>query len=712
MAKNLVIVESPAKAKTIGKILGKDFTVKASAGHVRDLPKKGLGVDVKKRFAPQYVVLEEKEKVVKDLQDAAEDAKEIYLAPDPDREGEAIAWHLSTLLAAAKKPVRRIEFNEITKDAILRAVKNPRDIDMQRVNAQQARRVLDRLVGYKISPLLWQKVKRGLSAGRVQSVAVRLICDREKEIQAFVAQEYWTISAELLKEKFAFVADLAKWQGKKPEITGEQEAMRIKDALAKATYKVAKLQTRESKRRPSAPFTTSSLQQECSRRFGFTVKRTMALAQQLYEGMEIGEEGAVGLITYMRTDSVRVAAEAQEEAEKFIVARFGKEYKPEERRVYASKKGAQEAHEAIRPTSILRTPDQLKKQLTPDQAKLYKVVWERFCASQMADARLSVTSVEIAAAEGVFRASDTLVVFPGYQAAYQETAEEDAAEEEKQVKLPPLKEGEVLGLKQLLPKQHFTQAPPRFTEATLVRTLEELGIGRPSTYAPTIATVQERGYVERDAKALKPTDLGLAVNDQLVSHFPDIVDVAFTSRMEQNLDDIEDGGQQWEVLIEGFYGPFQQTLKKAEQEMQAIALPSGESCVNCGKQMMIRSGRFGDYLACEDYPTCKTTKPIVKKLDMKCKKDSCEGEIVIKRTRTGKTFYGCNKYPECNWTSWDEPTMHLCQKCNTYMVKKFSRAKGRPFLLCSNQECKHIQNMPSQKKAKEGEEPAEELAEA
>ncbi|MBM3275126.1 MAG: type I DNA topoisomerase, partial [Candidatus Sericytochromatia bacterium] len=395
-----------------------------------------------------------------------------------------------------------------------------------------------------------------------------------------------------------------------------------------------------------------------------------------------------------------------EEAQKFILEKFGKEYKPDERRVYASKKGAQEAHEAIRPTSIYRTPESLKKHLTPDQFKAYKVIWERFAASQMADARLSTTSAEIAAAEGIFRAADTTVVFPGYQAAYQETAEEDAAEGEKQVKLPPLKEGEVVKLKDLESKQHFTQPPPRFTEATLVRTMEEQGIGRPSTYAPTIATIQDRDYIEKDGKALKPTELGVAVNDQLVCHFPDIVDIAFTSKMEQNLDDIEDGDRQWEALIEEFYAPFLATLKKAEVEMQPVPLPSGESCATCGKQMMIRSGRFGDYLACEDYPTCKTTKPIVKKLDMTCKKDSCEGEIVIKRTRTGKTFFGCNKYPECNWTSWDEPTMHNCQKCNTYLVKKFSRAKGRPFLLCSNQECKNIQNMPSQRKAKESEDSA------
>ncbi len=703
MSKTLVIVESPAKAKTIEKILGKDFMVRASAGHVRDLPKKSLGVDVKNDFHPQYVVMEEKEKVVHDLKAAAKEAEEVYLAPDPDREGEAIAWHLATILQALKVPMRRIEFNEITRDAVLRAVRNPRDIDMQRVNAQQARRVLDRLVGYKISPLLWAKVKRGLSAGRVQSVAVRILCDREAEIEAFVAQEYWTIEAELAKAKQSFVAELVRWKGVKPEISGGEQAQAITKALEAASYSVAKVQTREQKRQPAAPFTTSTLQQEASRRFGFAVKRTMAIAQQLYEGLDLGSQGHVGLITYMRTDSVRIADEAYEEATAYIRERYGADYLPPSRRVYASRKGAQEAHEAIRPTSIHRTPDSLKDHLTVEQLKLYRVIWERFCASQMSNARLEVTTVDIAASEGLLRATDTKVVFGGYQAAYQETAEEDV-EPERQVKLPQLAEGESLNLKQILPKQHFTQPPPRFSEATLVKTLEELGVGRPSTYAPTIATIQDRDYVEKDGKALKPTVLGRNVNDQLVRHFPDIVDTHFTSKMEQDLDEVEDGHRDWVALLSGFYQPFMETLARAEEEMQAIAIPSGEACPTCGKQLLIKSGRFGDFMACEDYPACKTTKPIVKKLGMKCLREGCEGEIIEKRTRTGKTFYGCNTWPACDWKSWGEPTPHKCPKCQTYMTRQRSKAKGRPFLLCANPECKNITNVPSAKKPLPGQE--------
>ncbi|MBU6428568.1 MAG: type I DNA topoisomerase, partial [Cyanobacteria bacterium REEB65] len=587
MSKSLVIVESPAKAKTIEKILGKDFTVKASAGHVRDLPKKSLGVDVKRDFHPQYVVMEEKEKVVNDLKLAAKEARDVYLAPDPDREGEAIAWHLSNILQAVQVPMRRIEFNEITKDAVLRAIRNPRDIDMQRVNAQQARRVLDRLVGYKISPLLWSKVKRGLSAGRVQSVAVRLICDREAEIEAFVPQEYWSIDVELAKATATFVAELVRWNGAKVEIHDEQTASAIAAALKSAPYTVAKLQVREQKRQPAAPFTTSTLQQEASRRFGFAVKRTMAIAQQLYEGLDLGAEGHIGLITYMRTDSVRIADEAYEEAKDYIGERFGKAYLPDSRRVYASKKGAQEAHEAIRPTSIRRTPESLKGHLTPEQFKIYKLVWERLCASQMANAKLEVTTAEITAADGLVRATDTKLTFPGYQAAYQEIVDEET-EAERQVKLPALAEGEILALRRVLPKQHFTQPPPRFTEATLVKTLEELGVGRPSTYAPTIATIQEREYVEREGKAIKPTELGKRVNDQLVRHFPDIVDTHFTSKMEQDLDEIEEGQRDWVALLAAFYGPFTQTLARAEQEMQAIAIPSGENCPNCGKQLVLK----------------------------------------------------------------------------------------------------------------------------
>ncbi len=712
-AKSLVIVESPAKAKTIAKILGKDFFVKASAGHVRDLPKKGLGVDVKRNFQPQYEVLAEKAKVVNELREAALEAKDIYLAPDPDREGEAIAWHLANILEDVSKPLRRIEFNEITKDAILRAIQHPRDIDQPRVNAQQARRVLDRLVGYKISPLLWQKVRRGLSAGRVQSVAVRLICDREDEIRKFQPKEYWTLTAELLKgaAKTAFPAELARWKAKKPDIGSQAESDAIVAALSGAEYVVSKVATKEQKRQPSAPFITSTLQQEASRRYGFTVKRTMTLAQQLYEGIELGSEGPVGLITYMRTDSVRIADEAWEEASQYIAERYGKQYLPPSRRQYASKKGAQEAHEAIRPTSITRTPESVKSHLTPDQFKLYRVIWERFAASQMANATLAVTSVDITAGDGIFRASDTKVVFAGYQAVYMETPEDDEEAEKKPSKLPDLKEGDKLKLKALSPKQHFTQPPPRFTEATLVRTLEEKGIGRPSTYAPTIATVQDRGYVEKDGRALKPTELGMQVNEQLVQHFPDIVDVNFTADMEDKLDSVETGEREWQLIISNFYEPFQQTLKTAAKEMKPVAIPSGENCENCGAEMLIKSGRFGEFMACSKYPECKTTKPIIKKVGVACKTPGCTGDIIIKRTRTGKTFYGCSKYPECTFTSWDQPTDTHCVKCSTYMVIKRSKA-GRSFLLCTNADCKNIQNLPKKAASADGKGGSEEGSES
>lgn len=696
----LVIVESPAKAKTIGKILGKDFEVKASAGHVRDLPKKGLGVDVKKNFTPQYEILDEKQDIVKDLQEAARAAKAVYLAPDPDREGEAIAWHLSTLLGNQDKPIRRIEFNEITKDAILRAVTHPRDIDLGRVNAQQARRVLDRLVGYKISPLLWQKVRRGLSAGRVQSVAVRLICDREEEIRAFVPKEYWTLGAELQKRQAkgaAFVAHLAKIKGKKSELGSQAEVDELMAGIRGAAFTVAKVAVKEQKRQPAAPFITSTLQQEASRRFGFTVKRTMALAQQLYEGIDLGEEGPVGLITYMRTDSVRIANEAQEECAAYVRERYGADYLPPSPRQYASRKGAQEAHEAIRPTSVRRHPEQLKGSLSADQLKLYRLVWERFTASQMANAVLGVTTVDIEAKYTTFRATDTKVIFAGFQAVYIETVEPEEEEEEKPSKLPDLAEGEILDLKKFDPRQHFTQPPPRYNEATLVKALEEKGIGRPSTYAPTIATIQDRGYVEKEGRSLAPTELGFQVNEQLVKHFPDIVDVGFTSGMEDKLDTVETGEIDWQALIGDFYQPFLATLKVAEKEMKPVALPSGVMCDLCGKEMMIKSGRFGEFLACSGYPECKGTKPLLKKIDVRCKREGCEGDVIVKRTRTGKTFYGCSKYPECTFTSWDQPTDVPCAKCGTWMAIKRSKA-GRSFLLCSNAECKHIQNL-SRKKA-------------
>ncbi|MEB3196838.1 MAG: type I DNA topoisomerase [Candidatus Sericytochromatia bacterium] len=739
MAKNLVIVESPAKAKTIEKILGKDFAVKASAGHVRDLPKKGIGVDVRKNFAPKYEVLPDKLEKVKELQQAAHKAKTIYLAPDPDREGEAIAWHLASILAdtAAETgaSLKRIEFNEITKDAIQRAIKKPRDIDLPRVDAQQARRVLDRLVGYKISPLLWIKVKRGLSAGRVQSVAVRLICDREKEVQAFVPQEYWTIAVDLAAGKSVFATDLVRWQGRRissgkkeqdkakdPEaekgdggkelvIADGLTAQRIQAALEAGTAKVARIVTKESKRQPTPPFITSTLQQEGSRRFGFTVKRTMALAQQLYEGIELGAEGPVGLITYMRTDSIRVAKEAQEEAAGFVTSTWGADYLPTETRAFKSKKGAQDAHEAIRPSSVLRTPESLKKVLKPDQWKLYSLIWQRFLASQMSNALLSTLSVDIEVAEGVLRVTDTKVLFAGYQKVYEELSEDEEAPADAlpPAKLPDLKEGQALTVRSVQPRQHFTQPPPRFTEASLVKAMEAEGIGRPSTYAPTIATIQDRGYVVKEGRALQPTELGNAVNSQLVLHFPEIVDLKFTADMENKLDGVETGGEPWQSLIGNFYKPFNETLKKAAKEMEAIAIPSGEFCDACGKEFVIKSGRYGDFLACSGYPECANKKPYFKKIGMTC--PTCAvGDVIEKRSRMGKTFYGCQRWPDCNFTTWDLPTDQRCEKCQSVMVLKRMLKTGRTYLKCSVKECGHTSYVVKKKAADEaqveGEQPA------
>ncbi|HBN08044.1 MAG TPA: type I DNA topoisomerase [Cyanobacteria bacterium UBA8530] len=707
MAKSLVIVESPAKAKTIEKILGKDFQVKASTGHVRDLPKKGLGVEVRKNFSPKYEVLPEKTNVVEELKEAARSAVSVFLAPDPDREGEAIAWHLAQILEGEAKSLQRIEFNEITKDAILNAIKSPREIDQNRVDAQQARRVLDRLVGYKISPLLWYKVRRGLSAGRVQSVAVRLICDREEEVLAFVPKEYWSISASLQKAtaKTAFSTEVAQLNGKKIDIGNQAAAEKAVDSLQDAAFSVKKVTPKEQKRQPSPPYITSTLQQEGSRRYGFSVKRTMALAQQLYEGIELGTEGPVGLITYMRTDSVRVAQEAQDEARGFVTERYGKDYIPAQKRTYPTKKGAQDAHEAIRPSSVVRTPESMKPFLTPDQNKLYRLIWERFLASQMANAVIKVISVEIDAKHEDFsallRAADSKVVFPGFQAVYTEVTDEE--EVEKKSKLPELTAGEALKLKEVLPKQHFTQAPPRFTEASLVKTLEEKGIGRPSTYAPTISTIIDRGYVEREAKTLKPTELGLQVNEQLVQHFPTIVDIGFTADLENKLDAVEAGEQEWQKLIAAFYKPFQETLKIAAKEMKPVAIPSGENCETCGQPLLIKTGRFGEFLACSGYPECKTTKPLIKKLGVTCRAPECTGDIIIKRSRTGKTFYACSRYPECTFTSWDPPTEQVCPKCSSFMVQKRATKTGRTFLLCSNVECKNILNVKAAKKEEEAE---------
>lgn len=736
--KNLVIVESPAKAKTIKKILGSNYQIKASVGHIRDLPQKKLGVDVKKNYEPSYEIMAGKEKIVNELSEAANQADNVFLAPDPDREGEAIAWHIASILDKPKESIFRIEFNEITKSAILEAVKSPRAIDMNKVNAQQARRILDRLVGYKISPLLWQKVGKGLSAGRVQSVAVRLICDREKEIEAFIAEEYWTISAELAKIKSSnfFIAELTKFNGEKIEINNGEEASKIVEILTKESvdFKVTKVSNRESKRNPQAPFITSSLQREASSRLGYSVKKTMQVAQKLYEGIDMGSSGPVGLITYMRTDSTRISDEARDAAKEYIINHYGKNYYPDNPRVYLKKgKNTQDAHEAVRPTYIEKSPESIRQYLTPEQHKLYKLIWDRFIASQMESAQVKTTSVEIEAEKYTFRAGTSKIVFDGFLIVY-----DDREDTEKTSAIPDLAKGDSLKLKKIDPKQHFTQPPPRFSEASLVKVMEELGIGRPSTYAPTIATIQDRGYVIKEEKSLVPTTLGKTVNELLVKHFSDIVDTGFTSDMETKLDDIAENSVVWREVIGNFYEPFKETLKKAKTEMEKVQILSEYNCENCGKPMAIKTSRWGSqFLGCSGYPECKTTMPLtkdqkpvpedrpsdelcekcgspmlikygrygeylactndecknrkklVKKTGIKCPQENCEGEIIQKKSRYGKFFYGCNRYPDCNFALWNEPTGGRCPECNSMLVNKVLK-KGNK-IACSSKECKYEQ---------------------
>ena len=720
MAKrNLVVVESAAKAKTIEKFLGSSYAVRACFGHVRDLPKSKLGIDVEHDFSPQYGVTPDKRDVVSRLQKEARGADVVYIATDPDREGEAIAWHLVDAMRLKDRPVRRIEFQEVTKDAILRAVSQPRDIDLKRVDAQQARRVLDRLVGYKISPLLWRKVRPGLSAGRVQSVAVRLVVDREREREAFVPVEYWSLEAELAKrvaEAQPFIAALTERNGEKLELkTGEQTHAVIAD-LEGASYRVREVRRREQQRHPAAPFTTSTLQQDASRKLGFAAKRTMAVAQQLYEGVDIGGEG-IGLITYMRTDSVTVAETAVAEVRRVIAAKYGAAMVPERPRVYKTKSRlAQEAHEAIRPTSAQRDPEQLRARLTPEQFRLYELIWKRFVASQMASAVFDVTTADIDAGRAgasryTFRANGSVMRFAGFLSVYLEGKEDGEADDDGRQRLPELAEGEELDLRRLLPEQHFTQPPPRYSEATLVKALEERGIGRPSTYAPILSTIQDRGYVEREDKRFKPTDLGVLVNDLLVGHFANIVDVDFTANLEEKLDDIATGERPWVPVIREFYDPFEETLERAQREIEHVnkaaevtdevcdkcgrpmaiklgrfgrflsctgfpecknAKPLGTAeapppeatdvvCETCGKPMVIKTGRFGRFLSCSDYPTCKTTRPILVKIGVPCPR--CGGELVEKKTRTGRVFYGCANYPACDWVSWQRPLAEPCETC-------------------------------------------------
>jgi len=692
VAKPLIIVESPTKAKTIKKFLPARFVVKASVGHVRDLPKSTLGVDVENEFLPRYLTIKGKGDIIKELKAAAKTATDVYLATDPDREGEAIAWHLAELLKLENP--KRIELHEITKDAALAALRDPHPIDMPRVNAQQARRILDRLVGYKISPLLWAKVRGGLSAGRVQSVAVRLIVDREREIRAFVPREYWTITAQLASEgsPIVFAADLYQVDGKKAEISTGEQAQAIVDAVTGAPFRVASVKTRETRRNPAAPFTTSTLQQEASRKLKFRVRKTMQIAQALYEGVDLGgSEGTQGLITYMRTDSTRIADSAREAAREYVVGRFGEAYHSGGRQ-FKVKEGAQDAHEAIRPTAAMRTPDSLAGILKRDEMRLYQLIWERFIASQMAPAVYDQTTVDIAAtARYTFRATGSVLKFAGYTAVYEEGVDDapaDPAQNGKGAKrplLPALAENEQLETKAIEPKQHFTEPPPRFTEASLVRALEENGIGRPSTYSAIVETIQARGYVEQIERRFQPTEIGEAVNDLLVEHFKEIVDLTFTASMESQLDALAEQGGDWgetAKLLGEFYGGFSKELEEAERKLPKVEQrdePTDEVCPNCGKPMVIKTGRFGRFMSCTGYPECKTTKPILKDSGAICPK--CGGMIAERRSRKGRTFYGCANYPKCDFVSWDKVAKERCAVCGDYVTEK-TRRGGQVIYTC------------------------------
>ncbi len=735
--KSLLIVESPAKVRTLSKFLGKDFTIKASIGHIKDLPKKDIGVDVENNFAPTYVVIEGKEKVMRDLKKAAKAADQVFLGPDPDREGEAIAWHIAEELNGDSDKVFRVEFNEITEKAVTEAIKHPRRINSNLFDAQQARRILDRLVGYKLSPLLWRKVRRGLSAGRVQSVALRLVVDRERDIEAFKSEEYWSITAMLEgQEPPQFEAKLFQIENQKAEIKNEEQALEIVNGLQGQNFIVKKIDKKKRRRSPYPPFITSTLQQDAARKLRYTAKKTMMLAQQLYEGIELGEEGPTGLITYMRTDSVRTASEAQQEAREFIVKQYGSDYAPQKPPVYKSKKSAQEAHEAIRPTSAYRIPAAVKKFLEPDQYKLYKLIWERFVASQMEAALLEQTSIDIGADKYLFRATGTVVTFPGFMTLYTEST--DNGKEEEGL-LPSLSENEVLKTLDITPRQHFTQPPPRYTEATLVKELEAKGIGRPSTYATILSTIQDRKYTEKTEGKFQPTELGIVVSDLLVERFSDLMDYNFTANMEDHLDKIEEGGFKWVDVVMDFYKPFDKDLTEAMASLGKVKpqdIPTDQICENCGKPMVVKWGRHGRFIACTGYPECKTTKPLenegtgsgtqqkaeVQEIDEKCKKCgspmvlrsgrygkfiSCSkypeckttkglsigvacpedgGEIVEKKTKKGKVFFSCGNYPKCKFATWYKPVNKQCPKCGAgILIEK--RTKKEEVLTCLKKEC-------------------------
>ena len=689
MAK-LLIVESPAKAKTITKYLGTGYQVKASMGHLRDLPKKELGVDVENNFQTTYLPIDGKSKIISELKDAAEAADFVYLATDPDREGEAISWHLQQLLELDAAKTQRVTFNEITKSAVTDAVKHPRDIDMNLVDAQQARRILDRIVGYKLSPFLWRKVRTGLSAGRVQSVVTRMVVDREREIRAFVPQEYWSIDVTLNQSEKDFTAHFFGNEKGKQELPDQQSVQTVLADIEGRPYEVKAVKNAKKKRQPAPPFTTSTLQQEASRKLGMTAKRTMAVAQELYEGVELEGLGLTGLITYMRTDSLRIADEALTAARGFISGRFGDDFRPAKARTFHSKKNAQDAHEAIRPANPALEPESLKKSLTPDQYRLYKLIWSRFIACQMADAVLDTVSADIGCGGWIFRATGQSVAFPGFLALYEESTDE-VRDEDDDLPLPKLKQGDKPAFRKVDPKQHFTQPPARYTEASLIKAMEEKGVGRPSTYAPTISVVLDREYVVKEGRALRPTNLGEAVTDLMIDKFQDIVDVQFTSNMEGQLDLVESGEVDYRRILDGFYNTFAAELAQAEIDLdkKRIKVPDEESdeiCELCGKNMVIKYGRFGRFLACPGFPDCKNTKAIVEHMPGRCPK--CGSGMLKRKSKKGYAYYSCEKGMECGFMSWDVPTEHDCPSCGMTMFKKSGRGAMKPF--CINEKCENF----------------------
>jgi DNA topoisomerase I len=698
MTKNLVIVESPTKSKTIEKFLGKNYTVRASMGHLRDLPKSQFGVNIEENFEPKYINIRGKGDLIKELRSLAKKADKIYLATDPDREGEAIAWHLGHILGVDPQDKCRIEFHEITAKAIKEALKHPQAIDMDKVDAQQARRILDRIVGYKLSPLLWRKVRKGLSAGRVQSVAVKIICDRQKEIDSFISEEYWTTSVTLHEKSKAtkFEAEVTKINDQKLVINNKAEAAKVVKDLKAATYQVKESTVKDRERKAAPPFTTSSLQQEAVRKLNFTTKKTMMVAQQLYEGVNVGKEGSVGLITYMRTDSVHLADSAIAEIRNYVETEYGKNYIPAKINVYSSKKNAQEAHEAIRPTSVLRTPYSIASFLTKDQLKLYTLIWNRGVASQMANSVSEVTSLVISGGKYELRASGSIIKFDGFL----KLSDKKEVAEEKTKKVPHLKIGAALDIVQVNDAvQHFTEPPAYFTEATLVKELEDKGIGRPSTYSPIIQTILARGYIAKDGKKLMPTDLGIVTHDLLIQYFKDFIDVPFSAHLENELDAVgEHKADKNEVLAE-FYGPFAKALDVADKEIPIVELPvvvTDIPCEKCGRMMVVKDGRHGKFLACPGFPECRNTKPILNKIGVTCPK--CGGDIIERKSKTRRVFYGCSNYPKCHFTSWDKPLNSTCPKCGSIQVERTDRL-GKKVKRCSNEECE----LSSTKKKKDKE---------